>query len=104
MRAFAFPARSRVATIRPDGHRFLLGKRQPRVLARGAGARIQGPALPESSAAFRSPGTQVAADAGDELPRPAAGVARRRLRGFRVARDPLLPGAEIARAAESRAH
>src|ERR1700722_12247132 len=91
-----------VATIDADGHRLLLGKRQRAVLARRARARIQESQLQQPSAAVRSAGAQVAAHAGDELSRQAAGAARQRLRGVRVAGDTLLPRAEIPRAADLR--
>src|SRR5579862_7290035 len=88
----------------PYGHRFLLGKRQPTLLAGSSGARIQGPVVQQPPAAFRPAGAQVAADAGDELPRQAARFTRRRLRRVRVAGDSLLPRPEISRPADLRPH
>ena len=80
----AFSARLRLSLQSPPftlgavthGNRSLLGQRQSLLLAGAARARVQAARLYQPPAAVFQAGAQVAADAGDELPRPRAGAAR----------------------------
>src|SRR5215468_6963777 len=78
-----------------DGNRGFLGQRQPILLARAAGARIQTPAVREPPAAILQAGAQVAGDAGAQSPRAGAGAEGRRVRVLRVTCHPLLPRPEV---------
>ena len=66
---------------RIHGTRTLLGQRQPILLARAAGTRIQGRALRVARIAVLQAGAQVAADAAHESARSRARAQGRRFRG-----------------------
>src|ERR1700746_1468102 len=78
-----------------DGNRGFLGQRQSVLVARAAGARVQTPALRESSAAVLQAGAEVAGDALAQPTRPRTGTEGWRLRVLRVPRHPVLPRPEV---------
>src|SRR5579872_505179 len=84
----------------PHGTDFILGQRQPVLVASPIGARAQGPALRIAAPALRQAGASVAPNVENESARPRARLEGRRLRGVRIRRHTLLPGPQIPASAD----